>query len=97
MSEKILGFKEKDAFFALYKDWEKGGKKEFPEYTIDKSKLVPVVSLQAIKEWCMKEKQVLSFLIDHKEKYKQAEGYNKALNRILSWAEKEAKGNELGK
>jgi len=52
---------------------------------------VPVVSLQALKEWCMKEKQILSFLIDQKEKYKQAEGYNKALNRILSWAEKEAK------
>lgn len=48
MSEKVLGFKEKDA----WDDWIK----DEPALKVEERKLVPVVSLEWLKEYCEKHK-----------------------------------------
>ena len=78
MSEKVLGFYRKDsAIVPLHIEWFsnlKLGKTNI--FFITEEKLVPVVSLQALKRFC-----------EHEWVHLAAEGQKKAL---LKWAEKEA-------
>jgi len=71
MSEKVLGFKERDALYdngdALVKGW-----------TIDEEKLVPVVSLEALKEFSRKQQKKMYPDINVED--------------LLSWAKKQSKG-----
>ena len=57
MSEKVLGFYKKDGTFSISFN-------EFSSYMIDRGKLVPVVSLQAVKERFVPENIKLETVTD---------------------------------
>ena len=77
MSEKVLGFKEKDA-------WKSGIKvKGQYYYQTFEAELVPVVSLQALRKY-HKE-----YIKDNQ--YIEGGLVSVILDDLLSWAEKEAK------
>jgi len=82
MSEKVWGFKEKDAVGRI---WH-GELVNAPYYEIAEVDLVPVVSVEALKECCNIR---LQFFGNSESDY--AKGAKNVLNKMLSWAEKEAK------
>lgn len=57
MSEKVLGFKEKDALYDDGMDLVQG-------WAIDEDKLVPVVSLEWLEKWCRKYQKKLDYDIE---------------------------------
>ena len=87
MSEKVLGFKEKDIKKEI-------GEPYYPDfYVVEESKLVSVrlasesVDLEKLKKFC--ERNRMNLLIYRNEK--RQEGI--LLKDLLSWAEKEAGEN----
>ena len=91
MTEKFLGFEEKDAFKESM-----GYVIQYKRYCIKEEDLVPVrlasesVGLKELKEKCREMEKKLPVC----EKRCFAEdGYSTALDEIISWAEKEAKKN----
>ena len=85
MSEKVLGFKEKDVLG--YSITVAGTKIKDNVIIVKKDKPVPVVSLQALRV----------FVEDFKFKNPEMEGANLALKHLLSWAENQGgeKKNEM--
>jgi len=86
MSEKVLGFKEKDGTKSYWLVPE-----NVETIVIEKSKLVPVrlasesVGLKELKEYCNKE------MLNCDDEYEQATF--DILRELVKWAEKEAKKN----
>ena len=86
MSEKVIGFKEKNAVItALDTHFREG-------YFIDKRiKLVPVVSVEWLKREC--EKKHKRQTVDLSDiNWNLAKGNNEALESLLSSARKQARG-----
>ena len=75
MNEKVLGFKEREAF--AYCDCH---------YRIDKTKLVPVISLAWLEKWC-KRKQVWSA---HMAVHRKVV----AVDDLLSWVKKNSEAKK---
>jgi len=86
MTVKVLGFVWNDAseLYVIEKDGS-----EFDALEIRKSKLVPVVSLEALKKWA-KDNSHINWA--EKDSFKLFKSNAKliALHQLLSWAKKEA-------
>ncbi len=76
MTDKVLGFRESDAVFIKVKPGL-----EYQLIDVRTTKLVPVVSVEALKKWCAKE--------DWKRFHSKKRRYV-PVDDLLSWAKKKA-------
>ena len=79
MSEKVLGFKEKDAVGRI---WH-GELVNAPYYEIAEVDLVPVVSVKALEKFRLKR---LKAMLNQDEERVYANGYLEALNNVIEEA-----------